>query len=184
MLGEAGLAAGLAVSRTPVGPALVRLQGEGWITICPKRGALVRGLGEKDARDPAGTRFVLGSAAVRRATPQCRKVLADRLAGDLDLRRSALADGDPRRFVELTLAFHRSFIEVGDHRVMLGLNDRLAGRRRFLLLGPGRSLLARCQDIITEHEVLVARLRDEDTEGFTEALRSHVGDTTGSGPRR
>ncbi|MEU1525395.1 GntR family transcriptional regulator [Nocardia rhamnosiphila] len=184
MTGSPGLAAELGVIRTLVRAALVRLQEEGWISVYPKRGALVRGLSEKDARDLADTRFVLESAAVQRATPQCREILADRLAGDLDLHRSALADGDLRRFVELTLAFHRSFVEVGDNQVMLGLNDRLADRQRFLLLSLGRSLLARCQDIVTEQEVLVARLRDEGTEGFTEVLRSHIGDTIGSGLHR
>ncbi|BBJ47066.1 hypothetical protein SSPO_097840 [Streptomyces antimycoticus] len=51
----------------------------------------MRGLSEKDARELADTRFVLESASVLRATPQCRKDLADRLAGDLPLHRSALA---------------------------------------------------------------------------------------------
>ncbi|MBT1095462.1 GntR family transcriptional regulator [Streptomyces sp. Tu102] len=184
MLGEAGLAADLGVSRTPVRAALVRLQDEGWITVYPKRGALVRGLSEKDVRNLADTRFVLESASVQRATHRSREDLADRLASDLDLQKSALADGDLKRFIELTLDFHRSFVEVGDNHVMLELNDRLADRQRFLLFSLGDSLLARCQDIITEHETLVARLRDEDAGGFTEALRSHVGDTVDSGLRR
>ncbi|MFG2653417.1 hypothetical protein [Streptomyces sp. NPDC048436] len=41
------------------------------------------------------------------------------MASDLDLRKSALADGDLRRFVELTLAFHRSFVEVGDNNEVM-----------------------------------------------------------------
>ncbi|QOV35003.1 GntR family transcriptional regulator [Streptomyces ferrugineus] len=183
MLGEVGLAAELGVSRTPVRAALVRLQDEGWITVYPKRGALVRGLSEKDARELADTRFVLESAAVQRATPQCRTELADRLASELDLQRSALGADDLSRFIELTLAFHRSFVEVGGNQVMLELSDRLADRQRFLLFALGDSLLARCQTIIDEHEALVARLRDEETEGFVEALRSHVTGTVDSGLR-
>ncbi|MEW1791766.1 MULTISPECIES: GntR family transcriptional regulator [Streptomyces] len=161
-----------------------RLQDEGWITVYPKRGALVRGLSEKDARDLASTRFVLESASVTAAAPQSRIDLADRLAGDLDLHRSALADGDLKRFIEQTVAFHRCFVEIGDNQVMLELNDRLADRQRFLLFSLGESLLARCQDIITEHEDLVARLREENTDGFVETLRAHIGDTISSGLHR
>lgn len=180
MLGEAGLAAELGVSRTPVRAALVRLQDEGWITVYPKRGALVRGLSEKTARDLAEARLILEGTAVQRATTEHRAALSVRLEKDVEQQKQALADRDLKRFIELTVAFHRSFVEVGDNQVMLELNDRLADRQRFLLFSYGDTLLARCADIIAEHEELIARLGDDDVQGFSDILRSHVGDTYGS----
>ncbi|MEW2491853.1 GntR family transcriptional regulator [Streptomyces sp. NPDC048411] len=180
MLGEAGLAAELGVSRTPVRAALVRLQDEGWITVYPKRGALVRGLSEKAVRDLADARLILESTAVQRATTERRAALAAQLEEGIDRQKQALAARDLNCFVELTIAFHRSFVEVGDNLVMLELNDRIADRQRFLLFSYGETLLARCADIIAEHAELIARLRADDVQGFSDVLRSHVGDTYGS----
>ncbi|MEU6554338.1 GntR family transcriptional regulator [Streptomyces sp. NPDC046915] len=184
MLGEAGLAAELGVSRTPVRAALARLQDEGWITVYPKRGALVRGMSEKVVTDLADARLILEGTGVQRATPQRRQALAERLAGDIDRQKQALADGDLRQFVELTNAFHRSFVEAGDNLVMLELHDRLADRQRFLLFSFGDTLLGRSDAIIAEHEELVARMRGDDGSAFVEVLRHHLGQTYGYDLRR
>ncbi|MDO0916711.1 GntR family transcriptional regulator [Streptomyces sp. DT2A-34] len=180
MLGEAGLAAELGVSRTPVRAALARLQDEGWITVYPKRGALVRGMSEKATEDLADARLILEATSVQRAAPEHKLALAARLEQSINQQKQALTDSDLNRFIELTIAFHRSFVEVGGNLVMLELNDRLADRQRFLLFSYGETLLARCEALIAEHEHLIACLRADDAQGFAEALRSHVGDTYGS----
>ncbi|GLW71060.1 putative transcriptional regulator, GntR family protein [Kitasatospora phosalacinea] len=179
MLGEAGVAAELGLSRTPVRAALVRLQDEGWITVYPKRGALVRGLDGKDVQDLADARLILESTAVQRTTPERRAALATRLEAEVDRQEGVLADGDLPGFIELTVAFHRSFVEAADNQVLLELNDRLADRQRFLLFSYGEQLMERCADIIAEHRALVARLAADDVQGFSDILRSHVGDTYG-----
>ncbi|GAB7106502.1 GntR family transcriptional regulator [Streptomyces phaeofaciens JCM 4814] len=184
MLGEAQLAARLGVSRTPVRAALARLQDEGWITVYPKRGALVRGMSEKAVADLADARLILEGTGAQRATPRRRHAVAERLAEDIDRQKRALADGDLRHFVELTIAFHRSFVEAGENLVMLELHDRLADRQRFLLFSYGDTLLGRSDAIIAEHEDLVARLRSDDGPGFVEVLRSHLGETYGHDLRR
>jgi DNA-binding GntR family transcriptional regulator len=81
-----------------------------------------------------------------------------------------------RRFIELTIGFHRAFVEAAGNDVLLELNDRLADRQRFLLFNKGDHLLARCDDIIAEHETLVEHLRSGDAAAFTDALRAHLTD--------
>ncbi|WP_068154327.1 GntR family transcriptional regulator [Rhodococcus phenolicus] len=179
MLGEAGLAAGLGVSRTPIRAALVRLQEEGWITIYPKRGALVRGLTEKDISDLADARLVLEATSIARAPRAARDTLADRLDAGIAAQQGALAAADLDRFIELTIAFHRSFVEVSGNAVILEMYDRLADRHRFLLYSHGGTLLSRSAEIIAEHRTLIQLLRD-DHRGFGEALASHLGDTHGA----
>ena len=51
MLSENELATELGMSRTPVRTALSRLQSEGWVTIYPQRGALVRELTADEVRE-------------------------------------------------------------------------------------------------------------------------------------
>lgn len=183
MLAEASLAAEIGVSRTPVRTALARLQDDGWITVYPKRGALVRGLSERAVADLADARLILESTAVQRADAANRQALATRLEEHIDVQRETLARRDVRAFIESTIVFHRSFVEVGRNTVMLELNDRLADRQRFLLFSHGDTLLARCADIIAEHETLVRQLRDGDAAAFAESLRRHLGETYGTSLR-
>ncbi|MEU8238315.1 GntR family transcriptional regulator [Actinoplanes missouriensis] len=176
MLGEEGLAQEIGVSRTPVRAALGRLQDEGWIVIYPKRGALVQGLSERAIADLQDTRLILEAAGASRISATVRDQLAARLRTSIEAQRDALGERDVRRFIELTIGFHRTFVEAAGNDVLLELNDRLADRQRFLLFCKGDHLLARCDDIIAEHVTLVEQLRTGDTGGFTDTLRKHLDD--------
>ena len=176
MLGEETLATEIGVSRTPVRSALARLQEEGWIVIYPKRGALVRGLSERAIGDLQDARLILESAGASRANAAVRDALTDRLHDSIAAQRAAFRDRDVRRFIELTIGYHRAFVEAAGNDILLELNDRLADRQRFLLFSKGEHLLARCDDIITEHETLVEHLRTGNATAFTEALRKHLDD--------
>lgn len=177
MLAEASLAADLGVSRTPVRTALARLQDEGWITIYPKRGALVHGLDERARAELADTRAVLESTSVGRASDEVLSRLAERLERSVEAQREAFAAGDLKRFIGLTNQFHRGFVEAGGNRIMLELNDRLSDRQRFVLFASGDRLLTRCMDIIAEHELLIEHLRSGDAAAFSSVLRRHISDT-------
>ncbi|MDV2474291.1 GntR family transcriptional regulator [Rhodococcus zopfii] len=174
MLGEASLAARIGVSRTPVRTALARLQDEGWVTIYPKRGALVQGLTVQTIEDLADTRLIFESISVQRSSSRARQALADRLDDAVTEQQAAIGAHDLRRFVESTIAFHRSFVECGGNEVLLELNDRLADRQRFLLFSHGDRLFERGEAIITEHRELVGALRTGDVAGFADTLRSHL----------
>ncbi|WP_432978761.1 GntR family transcriptional regulator [Dactylosporangium sp. CA-233914] len=176
MLGEEALATEIGVSRTPVRSALSRLQDEGWIVIYPKRGALVQGLSERAVADLEDARLMLESTGASRASPEVRDELAERLRNSIAAQREAFRTRDVRRFIELTIGFHRAFVEAAGNAILLELNDRLADRQRFLLFSKGDRLLARCDDIVAEHEELVERLRTGDAAGFTDALRQHLAD--------
>ena len=180
MLSEATLAAQIGVSRTPVRTALARLQDDGWITIYPKRGALVQGLSERAIDDLAESCLVLESVSVQLAEPERRHELATRLDEEIAVQRSAQFAGDLRGFIESTVAFHRSFVEISDNTVLLELDDRLADRRRFLMFSFGDTFLERCRDIIAGHIELVERLRADDAAGFAAVLKKHLVSTFGA----
>lgn len=182
MLGEASLAAGLGVSRTPVRAALARLQDEGWIVVYPKRGALVKGLTDRTIAELADARFILETTGVDRAPLELRQQLATVLDELIEQQREAFAEGDVRRFVRLTLQFHRGFVEAGGNGVLLELYDRLSDRHRFVLFASGDRLLARCADIIVEHEQLAEHLRDGDAALFAAVLRGHIAEVASDFP--
>ncbi|WP_449276638.1 GntR family transcriptional regulator [Leucobacter sp. GX24907] len=176
MLGESGLAAELSLSRTPIRSALVRLQDEQWITIYPKRGALVKGLSDRAISDLSDTRYILESAAVQRADASQITALCEKLTHQIAEQQTALEEQDVHRFVDLATAFHRSFVEVSGNQVLLELSDRLADRQRYMLFRLGSRLLNQCQLVLDEHRELVEALRAEDPARFAESLRRHIND--------
>ncbi|KRC59225.1 transcriptional regulator [Agromyces sp. Root81] len=179
MLSENELAVQLGMSRTPVRAALSRLQDEGWITIYPKRGALVRGLSDRETADLADARLILEAMGVQRATSAARLALADRLEPGLAEQRAALESRNLDAFVTLTIAFHRSFVEAGGNATLLDVGDRLADRQRLLLSAHRDSLFERADEVVNEHRALIERLRADDPAGFAEALRTHLMETHG-----
>lgn len=177
MLGETGLAEVLGMSRTPVRAALARLQEEKWVTIYPKRGALVNGLSDRDIAEIADARYMLEAAAVQRATTATINSLLPRLEESLDAQETALADGDLPVFIDHTTGFHRMFVEAGGNAVLLEMSDRLADRRRFMLFRQGERLIERRTAMIEEHRALIEALRSGDVALFAESLRAHLRDT-------
>lgn len=177
MVGEANLAATIGVSRTPVRAALARLQDEGWIVIYPKRGAIVQGLSERAIAELGDARLILESTSVGRAPAASRERLADAMAASIERQRAAFAAGDVREFIELTLRFHRGFVEAGGNTVLLDLYDRMSDRQRFVLFQAGDRLLGRCEEIISEHQALTDLLRSGDAAAFAAALRDHIAET-------
>lgn len=177
MLGETGLAEDLGMSRTPVRAALVRLQEEQWVTIYPKRGALVNGLSDRDIAEIADARYMLEAAAVQRATAATIERLLPRLEESLDAQEAALAEGDLPVFIDRTTGFHRMFVEMGGNAVLLEMSDRLADRRRFMLFRQGARLIERRTAMIAEHRALLEALRSGDVAVFAESLRAHLRDT-------
>lgn len=180
MLGESSLATEIGVSRTPVRTALARLQNEGWITIYPKRGALVQGLSERAVLDLTDARLMLESASVERATSQTRTHLAVRLSESIVEQTQAFQSGDLRHFIEATISFHRTFVESSGNAVLLELNDRLEDRQRFLLFSYGDRLLSRCAEIIAEHRKLVEHWLAGDAIEFSASLHHHLAATFGT----
>lgn len=179
MLGELPLAKEIGLSRTPVRTALALLQDEGWVVLYPKRGALVQGLEQSMIADMVEARFILESSSVDRSNHQQRVRLADRLRQSINSQHISLAESDLRAFIEATIAFHRSFVEIGGNAVMLELYDRLADRQRFLLFRLGSRLLDRREAIIAEHRELVNALQNEDPSAFSDLLRKHLTETSG-----
>lgn len=176
MLSENALAAALGVSRTPVRAALLRLEGEGWVTIYPKRGALVRAFTEQDGREMTGARHLLETGGVRAASPAALAALCTRLEAMISAQEAAVRDQDRDAFVELSMSFHRAFVEAGGNRLLVDFGDRLRSRQSVMLHLSLPAIDAAAEEIVEEHRALVDTCRRADFDRFAALLHDHMSD--------
>jgi DNA-binding GntR family transcriptional regulator len=176
-LSEAGLAARLSVSRTPVREALQRLAADGLMHEAG-RGVRVRTLSGEELRSAYRVRaaleaLVAETAAERwgmgRIPPAALDDLAE-LAGRAD---AATRAGDHAAAATLNRAFHHDVAVAADNPVALEQLDRLWDR---IIITTRRSLAApaRVEQVDHEHRALLDRIHAADPLGAAAAARDHV----------
>ena len=176
MLSENTLASALGMSRTPVRAALLRLEEEGWVTIYPKRGALVRAFTQQDEREMAEARHLLETGGVRAASPGALAGLCTRLEALISAQEAAVREQDRDEFVELCVSFHRAFVEVGGNGLLLDFSDRLRSRQAVMLHMKLPAIDAHVQEIVAAHRALLDACRHGDLGRFAALLHEHISD--------
>jgi DNA-binding GntR family transcriptional regulator len=177
MLSENTLATALGMSRTPVRAALLRLEEEGWVTIYPKRGALVRAFTAQDGQELAGARHLLETGGVRTASAEVLAGMCTRLEALIDAQEAAVREQDRDQFVELCMSFHRAFVEVGGNGLLLEFADRLRNRQAVMLHLSLASIDAHARELVDEHRALLDAARHADLDRFADLLRHHMSDS-------
>jgi DNA-binding GntR family transcriptional regulator len=173
MLSESTLATSMSMSRTPVRAALLRLQDEGFVTIYPKRGALVRELTLDEIRESAQVRHALESAGVQLADADARRALGRRLSENLDKQNQVLAQDDFPAFAELAMQFHRAFVELTQNTIMLSFYDRLQDRQYLSISRKALVVSSDPERVLAEHRSLLSAAEAGDWVSFATHLRAH-----------
>jgi DNA-binding GntR family transcriptional regulator len=127
-LAERQLAAGLGMSKTPVRSALERLEAEGFLSISPQQGAIVRDLSLQEVADQYEIRTAIESFVVRSLAGRLTPQQVGRLRDNLEAQQANLEAGDVARGVALDEEFHGLFWEFLSNqevlRVMVQLRDK------------------------------------------------------------
>ena len=114
-LSEAGLAAALGISKTPVREALARLQTEGLVTISPRRGTFVFMVSGEEVRAISELRLTLEATALRLALARNRCRFVADLSEVVERMTAAHAQDDVRGYLRLDSAFHEQFFRHCDN---------------------------------------------------------------------
>jgi DNA-binding GntR family transcriptional regulator len=170
---EAELADTLAVSRTPVREAFVRLIEEGLIEVSPQTGTRVSLVGVERIRQAVFVRASLEGGAVR--TPVAEPSAADlrALARNLADQEAAIADGDVTEMHRLDMAFHAALLAAFGRplawNACLLVSADLA-RVGFLLGFDGTHL----SQVLAEHRAILAAVEARDFAAAADGLAAHV----------
>lgn len=170
---DAGLAAGLGVSRTPVREAVLQLADEGLLHVVPQAGTFVARIRVEAVREAQFVREALETAALARGVGNLSAADADRLRANLAVQRRAEADGDRDRFYRLDQEFHRIILDLSGHPRVWRIAQRIRAHmdrvRRLSLPEPEV-----VSNLIDQHEVIANHLMDGDGASADAALRDHV----------
>lgn len=178
------------VSRTPVREALRKLQASGLVELRPNRGALVRGLSPREARQAYAVRAELEALAAELAAWHIREDELDRLRAAQAQFAAALArtvaarerggagavtEEETMLWARANDDFHQVIHEASGNEVLPSTLAHL--HRSFprnlsrMVLGESTKLLS---ENVDEHEAILTAIADRDPAAAREAMRRHV----------
>ena len=170
---EPDLAERYGISRTPIREAFRQLESEGYLTVIPRRGAVVSEFNTKEVEDFYAIKSILEGYAAHCA---CDKLTAKELERlqTINNRLAALADAnDVRGFCKIHDEFHSLFINAADNEklkeMIFGLVSRFQRLRYMSLSLPGRMKIS-----VQEHEKIIEAFRKKDAETVKILVRKNA----------
>ena len=176
---EQRIAEELAVSRTPVREALVRLEGAGLVVNARHKGAMVRALTRDDIVDLYELRATLESLAAKRAAIRADEAEIARMDEAIDAFDAAITGPWPAtidQLRELNAAnrqFHDALAASARNETLAELQERLTAQVHTLpattLSTPGRWPRA-CE----EHRLIMRAVEDRDSATARSVAKQHM----------
>jgi DNA-binding GntR family transcriptional regulator len=162
---EQEIADNLGISRTPIREAFRQLESEGFITVTPRKGAVVSPITDKDVSEFYSIKSLLEGYAAKTA---CKKLTEKELKKLETLNASmkkCAERNDVKGFFKLDAQFHETFLKSCGNDKLKGLIHHLVQQfERFRITA--MSLPGRMQDSVKQH--------DEITEAFKKGDESMV----------
>jgi DNA-binding GntR family transcriptional regulator len=157
----------LGVSKTPLRDALLQLDTEGFVTILPRRGVVVKTLTLEDIKNIYEIIGSLEAAAVMLSRESLKDVVVKNMEKLCEAMSKALSEDNFELYYERNLKFHNTYLDACGNSALIRIVNTLK-KRLYDFPRPETWLkeweIASC----AEHEALVAELR----EGrFDEAAR-------------
>jgi len=158
---EPELAERYGISRTPIREAFRQLESEGYLSVIPRRGAVVREFNQKDVEEFYAIKSILEGYAARRACEKLTEKELDRLQA-INKRLSELAgSNDIKTFFRVHSDFHDLFIKAADNEKLRDLITSLVTRFQRLRL-MSLSMPNRMKVSVQEHDKIIEAFRKKD----------------------
>ncbi len=170
---EQEIADNLGISRTPIREAFRQLESEGFITVTPRKGAVVSPITDKDVREFYEIKSLLeGFAAVRACEKLTVKDLK-RLEGLNAQMERAAERGDVKAFFKLDNQFHDQFLKACGNDKLLALIHHLVEQfERFRITA--MSLPGRMKDSVKQHRGILDAFEKGDAALVERLVRANA----------
>jgi DNA-binding GntR family transcriptional regulator len=173
-LSERQLAENLGMSKTPVRAALERLESEGFITVSPQQGIVVRELSVHEIADQYEVRAALESYTLRTLAGRLTPKQVQRVELNLQAQARLRGSGDVARGVELDAAFHVQFAEFLGNREILRVIGQLREKMQRVVTQVFRVCPARMDTSYDEHAAIAAAVIAGDGARAAELIVQHL----------
>ena len=164
---EPELADRFGISRTPIREAFRQLESEGFITVIPRKGAVVASLSAKDISDFYDLKMVLEGYAARCAT----KVLTEKDMIKMEAVNRQMEAAAEKKDLRKVLALHNEFHEIflkacGNEKLYAIVQNMVMQFQRFRLI---LAMRGKIEGSIRQHREIIEAFRRRDA-GLAESL--------------
>lgn len=155
---EPELAERFGISRTPIREAFRQLESEGYLTVIPRKGAVVASFSPKDVEEFYAIKSILEGYAARMACEVLSAREIDKLVAINEKLRQLAEKGDVKNFFKLHNDFHELFITAANNEKLAEMITSLVRKFQLLRIAslskPGRMLIS-----VQEHEKIIEAFR-------------------------
>ncbi|MFA5515504.1 MAG: GntR family transcriptional regulator [Desulfuromonadales bacterium] len=160
---EPELAERFGISRTPIREAFRQLESEGYLTVIPRKGAVVTSLSERDVEEFYAIKSILEGYAARIAATRLTDKEVERLEAINDRLGQLAHDGDVKTFFRVHNEFHELFIKAAGNIKLADLIGQLMMKFNRLRMA-SLSLPGRMEISVQEHRKIIQAFREQDGE--------------------
>lgn len=170
---EPELAERFGISRTPIREAFRQLESEGYLTVIPRKGAVVVSFSSKEIEEFYAIKSILEGYAAHQACRNLTDKEIERLAAINEKLRQLAEDGDIRHFFKIHNDFHELFRKAADNskldEMIEGLLNKFQRLRYASLSKPGRMKIS-----VQEHMKIIEAFRARNAELAEQLVRKNA----------
>jgi len=170
---EPELAERFGVSRTPIREAFRQLESEGFLTVTPRKGAVVSSITDKDVREFYTIKSVLEGFAAREACGNFSDSKVRKMETLNDQMERLAAKDDFKGFFKLDNQFHDIFLTAcGNEKLYTLFNTLVQQFERFRITSlsqPGRM-----KNSVKQHRDIISAFRKRDEELVDRLVRANA----------
>lgn len=167
---EPELAERFGISRTPIREAFRQLESEGYLTVIPRKGAVVAALSERDVEEFYAIKSILEGYAAELASTRLTEKELEKLEAINEKLRQLAADGDVKSFFRVHNEFHDTFIKAADNSKLFELIQQLGLKFNRLRMA-SLSVTGRMDFSVEEHDKLIEAFRRRDGRAAEELVK-------------
>ncbi len=170
---EADIAESLGISRTPIREAFRQLESEGFITVAPRKGAVVSSITDKDVSEFYAIKSLLEGYAARKACKKFKEKDIKKLETLNEHMKKCADKDDVKGFFKLDNQFHELFLNACGNDKLSTLAHKLVQQfERFRVTA--LSIPGRLTTSIKQHEDIVAAFKDGNADLVEVLVRANA----------
>lgn len=170
---EQEIAASFGISRTPIREAFRQLESEGFITVTPRKGAVVSPITDRDVREFYAIKSLLEGFAARTSCLTLTPKDIRRLES-LNAQMKKYADKDDvKGFFKLDSQFHDTFLMAcGNEKLCVLVHHLVQQFERFRITA--LSLPGRMKNSVKQHDEIIGAFKKRDMELVERLVRANA----------